>query len=81
MISTSIKKRARKTIKKIEDAELENLLDVDDAQTQHQLAEALQCTQASISTRFKKMWKIQKGPYELNETTRFKESDARGHRK
>lgn len=54
--------------KKFNDADLQALLDEDDAQTQEQLANALNVTQASISTRLHAMGKIQKAtrwvPYE-----------------
>lgn len=54
-------KERGKPPKKFEDADLQALLDEGDAQTQEQMAEALQCTQASISSRLKKMGTISKG--------------------
>lgn len=57
--------------KTFEDAELQQLLDEDSAQTQKQLAEKLNVSQAAISDRLKAMGKIQKMgkwvPHELNE--------------
>lgn len=57
--------------KKFEDAELEALLDEDDGQTQEQLAEQLNVTQACISQRLKAAGYIQKVgrwvPHELTE--------------
>lgn len=65
-----------KPSKKYEDAQLQALLDQDDAQTQEQLAEALAVTQQSISNRLKKMGKIQKAarwvPHELNDRQKEK---------
>lgn len=62
--------------KKFEDVDLQALLDEDDAQTQEQLAATLQCDRSSISTRLKKMGKIQKGtrwvPHELNDRQKEK---------
>lgn len=46
--------------KKFEDHELESLLAADDAQTQEQLAEQLNCDRASVSRRLKALGKIQK---------------------
>lgn len=57
--------------KTFEDAELQALLDEDDAQTQEQLAEALNMTRQGISKRLHAMGKIQKAgkwvPHELTE--------------
>lgn len=57
--------------KKFEDAELQALLDEDDGQTQLQLAEQLNVSQASICNRLKAMGKILKVgrwvPHELND--------------
>lgn len=57
--------------KKYEDADLQALLDVDDAQTQTQLADQLGVSQKAISNRLQEMGKIQKVgrwvPRELNE--------------
>lgn len=56
---------------KFEDAELQELLDEDDCQSQIQLADTLNVTQAAVSKRLHKMGKIQKEgkwvPYELTE--------------
>lgn len=61
---------------KFQDSELQALLDEDDAQTQQQLANALNVTQQSISNRLHEMGKIQKEgkwvPYELNERQKEK---------
>lgn len=57
--------------KKFEDTDLQALLDEDNTQTEKQLAEALEVTQAAISQRLKAMGKIQKAgkwvPYQLKE--------------
>lgn len=57
--------------KKFQDSELEELLDEDPCQTQKQLAERLQVTQAAISKRLNMMGKILKAgkwvPHNLNE--------------
>nr|AAC16610.1 transposase [Drosophila simulans]AAC16611.1 transposase [Drosophila simulans]AAC16615.1 transposase [Drosophila simulans] len=57
--------------KRYEDAELQALLDEDDAQTQKQLAEQLEVSQQAVSNRLREMGKIQKVgrwvPHELNE--------------
>lgn len=57
-------------VKTFEDAELQALLDEDDAQTQQQLADQLGVNQSTISDRLKAMGKIQKMskwvPYELS---------------
>lgn len=56
---------------KFQDAELQSLLDKDDCQSQIQLANTLNVTQAAISKRLHQMGKIQKEgkwvPYELTE--------------
>lgn len=71
----SNKERGRPT-KKFEDAELQALLDQDDAQTQEQLAEMLKSDQSIISRRLHKMGKIQKAtrwvPHELNDRQKEK---------
>ena len=58
-------------LKKFEDADLQALLDEDDAQTQQQLTDQLKVTREAISLRLKAMEKIQKVgkwvPHELNE--------------
>jgi len=57
--------------KTFEDVDLQALLDEDDTQTQHQLAEALNTTHQNVSKRLKAMGKIQKAgkwvPHELTE--------------
>lgn len=57
--------------KRYEDAELQALLDEDDAQTQKQLAQQLSISQQAVSNRLREMGKIQKVgrwvPHELNE--------------
>ena len=61
----------RKTAQKIEDVELQALLDEDDSQTQKQLAEQLSVNQQAVSNRLREMGKIQKVgrwiPHELYE--------------
>ena len=56
--------------KKIEDNELQALLDEDDTQTQQELADQLNVSQKAVSIRLKSMGKIQKVgkwvPHELN---------------
>ncbi|GFW17837.1 mariner Mos1 transposase [Trichonephila clavipes] len=60
-----------RTAKKIEDAELQALLDEDDGQTQEHLAEQLNVDQSIVSRRLKAMGKILKVgrwvPYELTD--------------
>ncbi|CAK9825563.1 Mariner Mos1 transposase, partial [Anthophora retusa] len=48
------------TPKKVEDEELEQLLNEDPCQTQHELAEELGVTQQAISVRLKKLGRVQK---------------------
>ena len=47
--------------KKFEDADLQALLDEDDAQTQQQLADQLNVTREAVSIRLKTMGKIEGG--------------------
>ncbi|CAK9829793.1 Mariner Mos1 transposase [Anthophora retusa] len=48
------------TLKKVEDEELEQLLNEDPCQTQQELAEELGVTQQAISVRLKKLGRVQK---------------------
>ena len=55
-----VDKEHGKPPKRYEDAELQALLDEDDAQTQKQLAEQLEVSQQAVSNRLCEMGKIQK---------------------